>query len=254
MIVTKMPRSHFLLHTLLGAIAIAQPNPGSITTHPLPAYGSYVMDAAGNAYGVGILGPVTPGAAQTQVPTCPLSDSLFHACNDVHIMKVDASGTIVFGTLLAGPHNDTPSALTADAAGNVYVTGSTAGDFPVTPNAAIQAGSSLGNTGFAAKLSADGSQFLYATYLPEAVLGTSAIAVDAQGNAYIAGFTRDFHACVVKVSADGSAILYTKLLAGRNTDAALAITVDASGSAFVTGSTASPDFPVTAGVAQPKLA
>ncbi len=122
--------------------------------------------------------------------------------------------------------------------------------FP-TPGAAI--GSSTSATVFAAKVSADGGKFLYSTYLPEPMAASSAIAVDAAGNAYIAGKTSSGHAFVVKLSPNGSIIQYNVALAGSGADAATAITVDAAGNAFVVGQTTSADFPVSAGAFQQHL-
>jgi uncharacterized protein (TIGR03437 family) len=142
--------------------------------------------------------------------------------------------------------------VAVDAEANIYVTGFTGGSFPTTANAAIP--SSTTSTTFAAKLSADGSKFLYATYLPDTVASVFGIAVDALGNAYIAGSTTAKHACLIKLSADGSGFLYTTVLAGSNQETAWAVATDAAGDAFVTGNTSSPDFPVSAGVVQAQLA
>jgi Beta-propeller repeat len=97
-----------------------------------------------------------------------------------------------------------------------------------------------------------------------------AIAVDAAGNAYITGhaayytattnaFQADFQggnydAFVAKLSADGSSLLYCTFLGGENEEVGRRIIVDGAGQAIVTGTTASTNFPVTAGVAQPRLA
>ena len=62
------------------------------------------------------------------------------------------------------------------------------------------------------------------------------------------------HAAVVKVSADGSAIVYAKILAGSGQDSAASVVADASGDALVAGLTSSPDFPVTAAALQTQLA
>ncbi len=79
-------------------------------------------------------------------------------------MKVDPSGNQIWGTLLGGPTADKGTALAVDANGNVVLTGSTDGQFPTTPGAAIE--SSTDAKVFAAKITADGSKFLYSTYLP----------------------------------------------------------------------------------------
>jgi uncharacterized protein (TIGR03437 family) len=226
--------------------------PGNLTNLRVPLSGPTVFDGAGNMYSIGG-GPVTAGAAQTQSGggLCQYSFGDIQVCPDAYVGKTGGSGNIIFGTLLGGPESDQATALAVDASQNVYVAGSTGGSFPTTANAAI--GVSTTAKAFAAKLSADGSSFLYSTYLPATVASTSAIAVDAQGNAYIAGTTSAGHACVLKLSADGSAFLYNVSLAGSGQDSAAAILSDAAGNLIVAGETNSPDFPVTAAAVQRSL-
>jgi hypothetical protein len=122
----------------------------------------------------------------------------------------------------------------------------------------------LGGTGI------DGIGFFIGPGL--ANLPSQAIAVDAEGSVYVTGYTysSDFptqnsykstqpaklsgsswpSAFVTKFSPDGSSLVYSTYLGGSGYDYGYAIAVDSSGSAFVTGSTASPDFPVTAGAFQ----
>jgi uncharacterized protein (TIGR03437 family) len=232
-----------LFTTAFGTAALAQ-LAGSITTRNLPQYatGSFAMDVAGNSYfgGAGTSSyPTTAGAAQPSLG----------GNTDVYLTKVDAFGNTVYATFLGGPYTDSAGAVTVDSAGDLFVAGTAGLSFPTTSNAAIaSAGSS---TTFAAKLSPDGSHFLYVTYLPPAITVVEGIAVDSQGNAYIAGNTAgQNHAIVVAVSADGSSFLYTKMLAGSQTDNANGITVDGSGDVIVYGMTNSTDFPVTAGAVQ----
>jgi hypothetical protein len=90
-----------------------------------------------------------------------------------------------------------------------------------------------------------------------------AIAVDAQGNTYIAGHTRslnfptatmiqpqkagnagDTDAFVTKLNPCGTAIVYSTYLGGAANDEAAALAVDSTGAVYVTGVTASSDFPV----------
>jgi uncharacterized protein (TIGR03437 family) len=235
--------------------AAAQLVPASITTINQPGYGQVVFDTARNVYSFG--GTATAGAAQTQVGggVCYVATGFIglvpEPCPDVQIVKVDPSGNEIWGTLLGGPTADTGTALAVDAAGNVFVTGSTGGQFPTTPGAAIV--NSTTSTVFAAKVSADGSKFLYSTYLPASVTASAAIAVDGGDNAYIAGKTSAGHAFVVKLSPDGATILYNVTLAGSGVDAATAITIDPAGNVLVAGQTTSPDFPVTPGALQQQL-
>jgi hypothetical protein len=250
--------------------AHAQPLAGSIKTYNIPLrQGPSAVDAAGNVYSTTSVMPpatTTPGAAQTQPGggTCLLiipPGGLPAPCYQAYIVKSDSSGNTVFATYLGGASNSNGEVIAVDASGNVYVAGTTGSSFPTTANAAIPTSSSNGT--FAAKLSADGSKFLYVTFLPASMAEVNSIAVDALGNAYIAGATSTqydpaqgvaMHACIVKLSADGSAVVYTKILAGSDQDSASSVAADAAGNAYVTGLTSSPDFPVTAGVVQAQLA
>jgi hypothetical protein len=93
----------------------------------------------------------------------------------------------------------------------------------------------------------------------------NAVAVDADGSAYVAGwtFSSDFpttpgayatqlnnfsrDAFVAKLQPNGSAPLYSTYIGGSGSDEAHGIGVDSAGAAYVTGVTASGDFPTTAG-------
>ena len=104
---------------------------------------------------------------------------------------------------------------------------------------------------------------------------TQGIAVDAQGSVYVTGYTysTDFptqnpyqstppakmsgispgqwtSAFVTKFSPDGSSLIYSTYLGGNGYDYGYAIAVDSNGNAYITGSTTSPDFPVTSGAYQ----
>ena len=227
----------------------------AITSVTQPTFGQAILDTAGNLYAYGS-GPVTPGAAQTQNGggTCVTSNGFFDfagPCTDAYVAKVDPSGNLVFGTWLGGPTADQSTALAVDGAGNVFVTGTTGGQFPTTTNAAIPTSATA--TAWAAKISSDGSRLLYSTCLPATAATPSAIAIDAQGNAYIAGTAATGHAFVVKLSADGSAFLYNAAIGGTGQAAADAITADAAGNVVVAGQTASADFPVSPGALQSHL-
>jgi beta-propeller repeat-containing protein len=82
--------------------------------------------------------------------------------------------------------------------------------------------------------------------------------VDSSGNAYVSGFTCSTNfptmnpiqgaagGCdgfVAKLNAAGSALVYSTYLGGSNGDNGTAIALDSAGNAYVTGGTASTDFP-----------
>ena len=109
----------------------------------------------------------------------------------------------------------------------------------------------------------------YATYFGSrsGFYSIKSVAFDADGNAYIVGETsatdlpttpgsfqpqaQGLDAFVAKLNAAGSALVYATYLGGSGSDAAGAIAVDSSGNAFVSGATASADFPTTANAFQP---
>jgi uncharacterized protein (TIGR03437 family) len=242
-----------LATTILVGTLFAQP--ASVTAVPQPLAGPKIFDAAGNLYAFSF-GPVTPGAAQTENGggTCLASNGFFSfpgPCTDAYVAKIDPSGNLVFGTYLGGSTADQSTAVAADGTGNIFVTGSTGGAFPTTTNAAIPTSTTA--KVFAAKLSADGSRVIYSTYLPDTAATSSALAIDAQGNAYIAGKSNTGHAFVIKLNAEGSAFPYNVSLGGTRQDGATAIAADAAGNVTVAGVTNSPDFAVSAGAVQRRL-
>ncbi|TCP69384.1 SBBP repeat-containing protein [Baia soyae] len=227
------------------------------------------VDDVGNAYVVGFTDstnyPITPGVLQ----------SANAGGQDLFITKLNSSGSsLIYSTYLGGSGNDTldnnSHPIAIDAAGNVYVTGTTAStDFPVTAGAFQPAYGGGASDAFVAKINALGSGLIYSTYLggSGADVGTS-IDVDS-GNAYVTGYTTstDFptagafqpanaggqDAFVTKLNASGSGLVYSTYLGGSASDIANEIVVDGAGNAYITGGTNSPNFPTTAGVFQPTL-
>ncbi len=128
--------------------------------------------------------------------------------------------------------------------------------------ATVYAGILGGPDGFVAKLNAAGNGLAYLTYLG----GTESdfavgLAIDKDGNAYVTGETNSSEfptanalqaarsgfasdAFVTKLDPNGATLLYSTYLGGINTDSAEKIAVDAAGSAYVTGTTQSSNFPL----------
>ncbi|MGI9068860.1 MAG: SBBP repeat-containing protein, partial [Pyrinomonadaceae bacterium] len=169
-------------------------------------------------------------------------------------------------SLLDGSVADSANAIAVDAAGNAYVTGNTTStNFPtVNP---IQPALSGGQDVFISKFNVAGSALIYSTYLG----GTTGfengwdIAIDAAGNAYVAGHTiaGDFPttasafqvtkltgssqdtAFVTRLSASGT-LFYSTYLSGTQNSRAFGIATDGAGNAYVTGQASSLGFPLTA--------
>ncbi len=225
------------------------------------------IDGAGNAYITGSTNspdfPTTTGALQT---TLKGSQNAF-------VTELNAAGTaLVYSTYLGGSGSDEATAI-AVTGGSAYVTGDTSSaDFPATVGAFQTASQTAGQpTGFVAKVNSGGTALAYATYLGgSSVDKGEGIAVDGSGSAYVTGSTSspDFptttgayqttlpgsqNAFVTKLSADGSALVYSTYLGGNSSDAGAGIAVDPSGNAVVVGTTGSLNFPTTAGAVQRSL-
>ncbi|MEX2621541.1 MAG: kelch repeat-containing protein, partial [Egibacteraceae bacterium] len=161
--------------------------------------------------------------------------------------------------------------IAVDDTGAAYITGDTTSlDFPTTPGAYQTDKPAPGlQDVVVAKLTPDGSDLVYATYLggDGDDIG-SAIAVDDTGAAYVVGRTGsdDFPLSdtafqdtrvggsttgfVTKLAPDGDALAYSTLLGGAGTDSPGGVAVNGDGAAHVAGDTASDDFPTTAGAFQ----
>jgi len=225
------------------------------------------LDSSGNAYITGYTSssdfPVTSGAFQNTRHSVSRSNAF--------VTKLSADGSsLIYSTYLGGNVYEAGNSIAIDTAGNAYVTGETdSTDFPTT-SSPYQGVNHSGATTFVTKLNPTGTALVYSTYLggSSSEAGNS-IAVDSAGSAYVAGFTSssDFpaspqgfqrtnrstnstNAFVTKFSPDGSTLTYSTYLGGSTYEVANGIVVDSSGSAYVTGYSASSNFPTTSGAYQ----
>ena len=220
------------------------------------------VDSAGNAY-------VTGGTVSTDFPTANPLQAVLGGGQDVFVAKLNPTGSaLVYSTYLGGSDFDRGFGIAADSSGNAYVTGQTNSvDFP-TANALqpVYGGGpafdpiEMGGDVFVAKLNPTGSALAYSTYLG----GSNGdegygIAVDSAGNAYVTGVTlsTDFPTAsplqavlwgpndsfVAKLNPTGSALAYSTYLGGSGSESGSGIAVDSTGNAYVTGGTASTNFP-----------
>src|SRR5688572_8189874 len=226
------------------------------------------VDGRGNAYVTGATSsgdfPTTAGAFQIE---CAGSGS----CSSAFVIKLNPGGSgLVYSTYLGGSGGAAAWAVAVNN-GHAYVAGSTASnDFPTTPGA-FQTTAGGGLDVFVAKLNPSGSGLIYSTYLggegQDDDLG-GGIAVDAAGNAYVAGHTKSLQfpttagafqpayggglwdGFVAKLNANGSALVYSTYLGGSGFDQIVALALGDRGDAYVTGRTGASNFPVTSGAFQ----
>ena len=167
--------------------------------------------------------------------------------------------TLGYSTYLGGTGNDAGTGI-AVVGSNAYITGLTASvDFPLAnPRQPTYGG---GNTDvFVSVFNADGTGLLYSTYLGGSGSEDSwAIAADAEGHAYITGYTdsTDFplrnplqptnrgyrDSFLSKLSPDGSALVYSTYLGGTGWDEAWCVDLDRDGFVYIAGTTSSTNFP-----------
>jgi hypothetical protein len=106
------------------------------------------VDSFGEAY-------VSGNTSSTDFPTAnPVQASNAGGGNDAFVSKLDASGTtLLFSSDLGGSSNEFGQAIAVDAAGNIYVAGSTSStDFPTTPGAFQGSYGGGGSDAFLAKI------------------------------------------------------------------------------------------------------
>jgi hypothetical protein len=225
------------------------------------------VDQFDNAY-------VAGGTASFDFPTVNPVQSMIGGGLDAFVAKLNAAGSaLIYSTFLGGSGNDQANAISIDSSGNAYVAGYTySPDFP-TVNAlqGSNKAAAAGNyTAFVAKLNSTGSALVYSTYLGGSGKDSAnGMAADSSGNANVTGVTSstDFPtvnplqatnhaglgnsgAFVAELNPDGSALVQSTYLSGSAGDYGLAVAVDPSGNAYVSGLTLSVDFP-TANALQP---
>jgi Beta-propeller repeat len=227
------------------------------------------VDASGNSYVFG-------QTFSTNFPVSAGSKQISKNCTnnvcppDMFVTKLSPTGQVVYSTFVGGSDVDVPSGIAVDSTG-VWITGTTTSrDFSTNTQYAFGYWNA-----FVAKLSLDLTELDWCVTFggggDQSTFNTSnAIALDSKHAAYVAGetFSVDFptskyfsttlqpkqkafggasDAFVVKVDPSGSLDDgYSTYLGGSNTDFASGIAVDSSGSAYVTGTTFSKNFPTNA--------
>ncbi|MBZ5490734.1 MAG: SBBP repeat-containing protein [Acidobacteriia bacterium] len=237
------------------------------------------VDASGNAY---VTGQTTSTDFPLKNPVqatcgCGLNTITGERRTEAFISKINSTGSaLIYSTYLGGSGNDAAGANALDSAGNAYVAGATTSpDFNTINPLQVSLVGTV--NAFVTKINAAGSAFTYSTYLGGSGFDfANGIAVDSSGNAYVAGVTNSLNfptttgalqttfggvgkgnagdGFLAKIDAAGSSLAYSTYLGGSDDDSVNAVTVDASGNAYVTGATSSANFVTTTGAFQTTLA
>ncbi len=229
-----------------------------------------VIDSTGNAFVTGETQsanfPTTLGAYQT----------LYSLGTAAFVAKISANGSILnYSTLLSGTQGSSaaggtnynaPSAITIDAAGHAFVAGETnAADFPTTAGV-VQPVFAGQDDGFVSEFSADGSSLIFSTYLGGSDYdGLFGVKLDSGGNIFVGGYSAShdlslvapvqtnfggyYDGWVAKLSPGASALLFSSYLGGNDQDSVYGLDLW-NNQLYVSGRTASTNFPVTTGAPQ----
>lgn len=175
----------------------------------------------------------------------------------VFVTKMNAAGSaVIFSQVFGGSDDEEGRGVAVDSQGNIWITGATESqNFPtVGPLAGSYSGGSMDT--FVAKLSPAG-EILMAAYMgDDASDQGNGIALDPQGNAYIAaesGARFGPVAMIMKLAASGDQVLYKGYFgeADHGFDRGTrprAVAVNAQGQLYIVGRTNTPAFPTPNGL------
>jgi len=210
------------------------------------------LDGSGSVYVTG-----TTFSTQATFPETVGPDLSHNGLTDAFVAKVNAAGSgLVYCGYIGGSGQEGAYGIAVSGAGEACVAGTTRSAEATFPETV---GPDLTHNGaddaFVAKVNASGTALVYCGYIGGS--GTdygNDIAVDGAGNAYVAGETissdgtfpvvvgpdltyNSHDGFITKVSANGTALVYSGYIGGSDWTGCYGVAVDTSGNAFVTGYT-----------------
>ncbi len=221
------------------------------------------VDAQGNAY-------ITGTTSSSSFPATfggPVPDGTVRP----FVIKLDPAGRVVYASVFAAA-SAYPDTIALDSAGNLIVTGMVLDTYPATPGAVSLANPTKQSAAwFVTRLDPTATKVLFSAV----GVGGSQMALGPQGDIFLAGNTTSttypttpgafqttftpsyscgsegfcvpaFEQFVTRLSADGTRLVYSTFLTGSTGSENSGLAVDSAGNAYVTGGTASQDYPFTA--------
>src|SRR6266404_1366314 len=228
------------------------------------------VDSGGNAFVTG----------ETQSPDFPTTlgayQRVYSLGTAAFVAKISPTGsTLTYSTLMSGSQGSSagggtnynaPSAITIDSAGHAFIVGETnSSDFPTTANV-VQPTFAGQDDGFVSEFSADGSSLIFSTYLGASDYdGLFGIKLDSAENIFIGGYSSSHDLPLVlpvqsnfggyiegwaaELSPGGTALLFSTYLGGNDQDSIYGLDLW-NNRLYLSGRTASANFPVTLGAPQ----
>ncbi|MFW9994536.1 MAG: SBBP repeat-containing protein [Candidatus Odinarchaeota archaeon] len=212
------------------------------------------LDASGNMY-------LTGYTSSSNFPLLNAYNGTFGGLQDVFVTKMNSAGTgLLYSTFIGGSSFDWGLAIAVDGNDNAYITGtSNSSNFPLK---------NPYNSTFGAiedvillALNSTGNGLVFSTFLggSNAECGNK-IGLSGDGSICVTGLTRsgdftlknaynythggEYDVFVAGFNSTGNGLLFSTFLGGAGDDAAYALALDASGDMYISGYTASSDFPV----------
>ncbi|HEX3068708.1 MAG TPA: SBBP repeat-containing protein [Thermoanaerobaculia bacterium] len=197
------------------------------------------------------------------------AQSTYAGNGDAVITEINAAGTAIsYATYLGGSDYDDLQGLVLDSSGNVYVSGTTLStSFPGVTGSSIQPSNAGSYDLYVTKLNSTLTSITWSTFLGGSDFDESQdIGIDSSNNVYVSGMSTstdfpvasaiqpaygggDVDAIAAKINAAGTAVVWSTYLGGSDADQCYGGAVDGSGNLYLTGFTASNDFPGTSGSA-----
>jgi hypothetical protein len=221
------------------------------------------VDGTGRAH-------VTGGTASTNFPTTSNRLMTHRGALDTFVTRLSADGSALeYSTFVGGSASEEGTGIAVDAAGNIFVSGYTHSlNFPSVSAFSSKIDDGGKSDAYVIKLTPGATSLTYATcFGGTGVDHPWGIKIDAAGYAYIVGtsdstdlplvtptqsYAGGTDAFVAKLAPSGASIVYSTYLGGVGPEEGRDIALDSDGAVYLTGETASADFPAVAAYSGPQ--